>query len=111
MCFQSFVVIFLEALIFLACCLFKYHLNSVLIRDSNVDHHLFSTSEEKTSISIQHDCHKIGPVHKSQLRKYFGILPHSCKHGQRVFHGGKLRQMVDALLHRRDCQWIPFRVN
>ena len=39
-----------------------------------------------------------------QVRKDSGIVPLSCKHGQRVFHGDKLRQLVEALLHGGDCQ-------
>lgn len=73
---------------------------------SNKDQDLFSTSEAKTTISIQRDCHIVGPVHKWQMRRDSGTLPRSCKHRQRVFHGDKLRQMVEALLHGRDCQWI-----
>lgn len=78
----------------------------MLIREFNKDYCLFSTSEGKTTIPIQQDCHKIGLLHEWLVRRDSGILPRSCKHGQRVFHGDKLRQMVEALLHGRDCQKI-----
>lgn len=87
-------------------CLSKYlSCRAMLIRESN-QISLFSTSEAKTTIPIQQDCHKIGLVHEWLVRRDGGVLPCSCKPRQRVFHGDKLRQMVKALLHGRDCQCI-----
>lgn len=83
--------------------LLKYLFSSMLIRGFNEDHSLFRSSEAKATIAIQQDCHKIGPVHKWQVERVSGNLPQSCKHRQRVFHGDKLRQMVEALLHGEDC--------
>lgn len=77
-------------------------IRSMFTTESDKDHGLFSTSWAKTRIPIQPHCHKIGPVHKWRVRKDSGSLPYSCKHRQRVFHGDKLKQMVEALLHGRD---------
>lgn len=91
----SFCLCCFEPLIFH---LLKYLFSSMLIRGYNEDHSLF-----RTTIAIQQDCHKIGPVHKWQVERVSGNLPQSCKHRQRVFHGDKLRQMVEVLLHGEDC--------
>lgn len=76
----------------------RFYFRSKLFREFDKEHGRFRT-EAKATIAIQQDCHKIGPVHKWQVWRAPGSLPCSCKRRQRLFHGDKLRQMVEALLH------------